>query len=172
MTTGYGENQLLKRFNEKWGERGHCIRLQQRKGDPVALSDLIAAIDGGPTYSIEVKRITGKRGVNRFQKHYKVRPLNFATDFSISTDVKVEFKHQLERQVRLSRRMGWTPLVFLQIVTPQIRTDEYLLDSLQLYNLMQNQKVPSVISDDFPSMHLGDLYDRLFRARKDVGVRI
>lgn len=158
MTTGYGELSLLKRFNLKWGERGHCIRLQQRKGSPAVISDLIAGINRNFTYSIEVKKILNRR---QFGKYTKTRSLSFTTDFSIATS-KIEFQHQLERQVQLSWRMGWIPLLLLQVVSPGRPNIEYLMHSTDLYTRMKRGD-KSVSSDEFEALHDDILYDLLFK---------
>lgn len=152
----------MKRLNNKWGNAGHCIRLSQRKGDPEALSDLILGIDGDETYSIEVKRITNKSTCK--SKKSKTRPLSFASDFSVTTS-KIEHPHQLIRQTTYTKYMGWIPLVFLQVVTPSVGTDEYLFNSRDLYALMKSGE-KSLKSENFPVYHDKKLYDYLFKVDK------
>lgn len=152
----------MKRLNKKWGNEGHCIRLAQRKGDPEALSDLILGIDNDETYSIEVKRITNKLGINR--KRPKVRPLSFASDFSVTTR-EIDYPHQLTRQTILCKAMGWTPLILLQVVTPSVGTEEYLFNSDDLQYLMRIGE-KSLKSEAFPEYHNKLLYDYLFKTDK------
>lgn len=161
---GYGELSVMKRLNQKWGNKGHCIRLSQRKGDPEALSDLILGIDGDETYSIEVKRITHE--YNRKSPKIKrvCRPLNFASDFSVTTR-DIEYQHQLIRQVAHCNRMGWIPLVFLQVVTPSVGKAEYLFSSKDLC-AMKLAGVKSLKSEDFEEFHDKELYDYLFKVDK------
>jgi hypothetical protein len=162
MAAGYGENTIKTRFNNKWGNSGYCLRLPQHKGDPEAISDLIAGISGRDTFSIEVKRITRKPRSCKSNRPTKVRALGFTSDFSITTR-PIEYPHQLERQVILCGRAGWIPVVLLQVVTPRMSTDEYLFRSADLYDLMKNKGLKSVPSDMFAELHRADLYDFLFR---------
>lgn len=153
----------MKRLNRKWLDNGHCIRLAQRRGDPEALSDLIFGVFKGDTYSIEVKRITNKTVANN--THHKTRPLNFGKDFSIATNKKTEYPHQLVRQVIYCCRMGWIPLVLLQVVTPCVGTKEYLFSSHVLLEIM-NSGSKSVTADFFPVYNNQLLYDYLFKIDK------
>lgn len=159
ISTGSGELNIRKRLNQKWGKSGHCIRLSQHKGDPEAISDLILGINGDETYSIEVKRITN--AYDRVKKRRpKTRALSFSSDFSVTTR-EIEYPHQLIRQTILCERMGWIPLIFLQVVTPSVKTEEYLFSSRDLC-AMKLAGFKSLKSEDFKDFHDQELFDHLF----------
>lgn len=138
-TTGYGELAVLKKLNSVWNDEGHCIRLQQSRG-PVVISDLIfGSTHLGQTYSIEVKKVKESMGNVRARsdmQFVKPRHLDFKTDFSITTLEHEQYKHQLERQVKLSRLMGWVPVVLLHVVHPKGhgRPTRFLFSSERLYD--------------------------------------
>jgi hypothetical protein len=159
MPVGYGENAIKNRFNAKWKTRGYCFRIPQHRSDPATISDLVAGIPGKTTYSIEVKRISNRKTT---YGGYKTKPLEFNHSFSISKKKNIEFPHQLERQVRLSQRMGWVPLLILQVVSPCVQTQEFLFSSVDLLEIMKDGK-KSVSSSMFPDLHKAALYDTLFR---------
>lgn len=155
----------MRRLNAKWGNSGNCIRLQQRQGNPEALSDLIFATQG-TTYSIEVKRITSNIKTKKKDRRFraKTRPLSFGFDFSKTTR-DIEFQHQLERQVKLCERMGWIPLVLLQVVSPSVGTEEYLFDAISLYEMMKAGE-KSLNSSDFKTYHQEELHHHLLGINK------
>ena len=160
MAVGFGENNIRKALDEVWGEQGYCFRFPQKRGQLGVISDLLLLTKSNQRdYSIEVKRITVKKKDNGWEKP---RPLNFNADFTNSTSKHEEFKHQLERQVILSRRCGLTPIVILKVVYANYRSDTYVFDSEELYKMMKNGAV-SIKSDTFKSLHKEDILKKITR---------
>lgn len=144
----------MKKLNETWGDRGNCIRLQQHIG-PTVLSDLIFSSRELPgTLSIEVKKVTEKLANAGTDWEFLLpRHLSFVSDFSVTTASYEPIKHQLERQVLLCRRMGWTPVVLLYVVHPEGhgKPTRFLFSSEKLYAFWKkgHPVLPAELYEDF-----------------------
>lgn len=165
MTTGNGELAIVHTLNERWGNEGHAFRLDQRKGAKDVISDVILGIKGDKTISIEVKWLNVRKKNGKFPKP---RPLNFMGDFSISEGKYCEIPHQLERQVKLSSRLGWDSyvLVYINWYRSTRPTEAYLLDSDELLYLKESGHA-SVKYDEMKEMHCKYAYNYIMRTNGD-----
>ena len=137
-----------------------CIRWPQNIHSVGVISDLLllTADPAKQSYSIEVKRITVKRG--KKEEWLKPKPLNFNEHFTFSTSKYERYQHQLHRQVHLSKQCGLVPVLVLKVVKPRLPADTYVFDSEELYLHMLAGEV-SVNADEFPAFHRPELEKKI-----------